>query len=62
MAKTFNKLPSEILNIEDEYVGYCFNEACTYILFQLEDKKTPIFDDDIEHGRKENPGLQMLLK
>jgi hypothetical protein len=39
MSKTYNKLPSEILNIEDEYTSYCFDEACLFIRMNLEQGK-----------------------
>ena len=32
----FNKLPSEILRIKDEYTAFCFDEACLYISNQIE--------------------------
>ena len=41
MSKEFNKLPSEILNIEDEYIAYCFNEACFNILMRIKNKEKP---------------------
>ena len=40
-ANRFNKLPSEIARIHNEYEAFCFDEACDYIIRQLEDKKTP---------------------
>lgn len=36
MSKRYNRTPSEILSIKDEYTSYCFNEACAYILGRLE--------------------------
>ena len=36
MVKRYNKLPSELMSIEDEYTAYCFNEACSFILGELE--------------------------
>ncbi|MDY2734863.1 MAG: hypothetical protein SOV48_02630 [Intestinibacter sp.] len=36
LAKTYKKLPSEILRITDSYVAFCFDEACLYISNQLE--------------------------
>lgn len=50
MAKRFGKLPSEILNIEDEYTAFCFDEACVYIMCELESGKTPCY---IEVGKEE---------
>lgn len=55
MSKTYNKLPSELLNIEDEYTSYCFNEACMLIRMKLEngeemqlEKKYKSFSDIYE--------------
>lgn len=31
LAKQFNRRPSEILNIEDDYTAFCFDETCEYI-------------------------------
>jgi len=36
MVKRYNKTPSELMSIEDEYTAYCFNEACAVILGNLE--------------------------
>lgn len=32
-------LPSQIIGIEDNYTAFCFNEACAYILSELQDGK-----------------------
>jgi hypothetical protein len=42
----FNKLPSEIARINIEYEAFCFDEACMYIIEQIEDKKEPVFSED----------------
>ena len=42
----FQKLPSQIARIECEYEAFCFDEACMYIIEQIEDKKTPTFTED----------------
>lgn len=39
MVQRYNRLPSELLGIDDPYTAYCFNEACTYILRELDDGK-----------------------
>lgn len=44
MSKMFNKLPSEIVNIYDEYTAFCFNEACFYIRAQVEMGEEPNFN------------------
>lgn len=57
MAKRFNQLPSKILNIEDEYTAYCFDEVCVYILTKIENGQLPHFVED----ETENKGLQLLV-
>lgn len=64
-ATRFHKLPSEIARIHNEYEAFCFDEACDYIIAQLEDKKTPRWRDDIKDKqtiRNENLQLAMKLK
>lgn len=43
MSKLYNKLPSELLHIKDEYTAYCFDEACAYILTKMESGEQPSF-------------------
>ena len=43
-ALKFNKLPSEIARIHQEYEAFCFDEACEYIIKQLEDKNNQLVD------------------
>ena len=65
MVKTYNKLPSELLNIDDEYVAYCLNEAISQFIIFLENGKKPRFPLTKEEKRKrqkENSGLQFLIK
>lgn len=62
IAETFKKLPSEVLGIDDEYVAYCFNQACIHILNEIKDGKKPIFSEDKIYKKRENTGLQMLLR
>ena len=45
-ALKFNKLPSEIARVYQEYEAFCFDEACEYIIKQLEDKKNPVWRED----------------
>lgn len=61
VAKRYNKLPSEILHIEDEYTAFCFDEACSYIQFKLEQEDSnPRWIDVVEEEEKKD-GLQYLL-
>jgi hypothetical protein len=41
IAKTFNKLPSEVLSIKDEFTAYCFDEAMTFIEAKMRDGEEP---------------------
>ena len=36
--------PSEIMQIEDEYTAFCFNEACNYIVSQIKDGNEPQYE------------------
>lgn len=44
MARQYRIRPSEILNIDDEYTAFCFDEACAYISNQMEIGNEPNFD------------------
>lgn len=41
MSKYYSRRPSEMLNIEDEYTAYCFDEACAEIVLAMTDEKNP---------------------
>lgn len=41
MAARFSTRPSEIMGIEDSYTAYCFDEACAWILGQIESGEEP---------------------
>lgn len=59
MSKQFNKLPSEILSIDDEYAAYCFNEAINIIMMKISEGKMPVFE---RGNKKDNPGLKLLIE
>ena len=42
--------PSELIGIEDAYTAFCFDEACAFIISELQDKKEPI----IQTGKDKN--------
>jgi hypothetical protein len=56
-AQQLHARPSNLLEIEDGYTAYCFDEACSLILAKIKDEKTPHFTEDVH----ENKALQMLL-
>lgn len=37
--------PSDLLEIEDAYTAFCFDEACAYILSEIQDGKEVIYKD-----------------
>lgn len=43
MSKLYSKLPSDLLGIEDEYTGFCLNEACMYIQVKMNNGENPRF-------------------
>ena len=43
-AQRYKLLPSQILNIEDEYTAFCFDEACAFIMGKIDNKEEPNFD------------------
>ena len=58
MASEYGVRPSSLFGLEepDPYSEYCIDEACTYIISQMRDKKEPRFESD----RKENSMLKRL--
>lgn len=44
MVQLYNKLPSELLGIEDGYTAFCFNEACAFIMTKINKEELPVFD------------------
>ncbi|WP_413927318.1 hypothetical protein [Clostridioides sp. ES-S-0005-03] len=42
----YNKMPSEILRIKDEYTSFCFDEACIFLVDAIKNDKKLKFEDD----------------
>lgn len=42
MAKRYQKRPSEIMNIDNDYLAYCFDEAALFLEAQATDDKGEI--------------------
>lgn len=38
--------PSQVLNLTNDYEAFCFDEACVFIIRQLEDKVEPNFEGE----------------
>lgn len=43
MSTAYGEKPSTLLEVEDAYTSYCFDEACLLIRKKLESGETPIF-------------------
>lgn len=52
MARLYNKRPSELIGLYDEYESYCFDEACAFIIGKLEKKEEPNFEGVNQPGNK----------
>ncbi|CZR97655.1 hypothetical protein CDFC105_73467 [Clostridioides difficile] len=42
----YNKMPSEILRIKDEYTSFCFDEACIFLVDAIKNDKKLKFEND----------------
>ncbi|WP_065080061.1 hypothetical protein [Clostridium coskatii] len=65
MARTYKIRPSQILNIENSYDAFCFDEACSYILSELsaEKPKTPKWKDEEKHISNDNKStIEWMMK
>lgn len=62
MVQMYQKLPSEIMKISDEYVAYCFDEAIAEFIIRIEKGEKPKFKIEKDKRNKSyNPGLKLLL-
>ena len=43
LANKYQCRPSTLFDIADPYTAYCFDEACAYILMQVEEGNEPRF-------------------
>ncbi|WP_223316897.1 hypothetical protein [Clostridium botulinum] len=41
MSRRYKTRPSQILNIEDSYTAYCFDEACDYLIEEFSKENPP---------------------
>lgn len=44
LAAAKNREPSEILQVDDEYTAFCFDEACNYIVSKIKAGKEPQYE------------------
>ena len=68
-ARQFKCRPSDILGIDEDeiYCRYCIDEACAYLFNRIQPDgdgkcEEPIFIEDIEQSKVNNPGLELLMK
>lgn len=47
LSKKFNKLPSEILGIKNEYTAYCLNEASLVLINAIENNEEIYFNQKL---------------
>lgn len=52
MAKEYNQRPSAIINLDNDYEAYCFDEACLYLYQALKDGKELHFAGVKEETKK----------
>ena len=45
--------PSELMDIEDAYLAFCFDEACAFIISKMMDGEEPIVKVNPVSGEKE---------
>lgn len=43
MSKMYSCRPSSLLDVQDAYTAFCFDEACAYILTKVTDGEQPDF-------------------
>lgn len=62
MAKHYKKLPSEIMNIDNEYLAYCFDEVAFYLEGEATDNDGRLNWDKIkwEKERSKNPNKELI--
>lgn len=39
----YQVLPSQVMRIDDDYTAYCFDEACAFIMSEINQGKDPNF-------------------
>lgn len=67
MGKYYQKRPSEIIGIDDEYIAYCFDEVCYFYTAEAMDDKGKINWNKIKwekekKGSKNNKDLMEFIQ
>lgn len=63
MVKMYQKTPSQIMRIKDDYIAYCLDEAIAEFIILIEKGKKPRFKrkETKNNSKGYNPGLNMLV-
>lgn len=62
MAKHYKKSPSEILNIENDYLAYCFDEAALFLETQAINEKGELNFEKIKWKDNKKKSNKDLIK
>ncbi|SQB33654.1 Uncharacterised protein [Clostridium cochlearium] len=56
ISKQYKQRPSKIIGLTNDYEAFCFDEACVYIMneMQEEDSPKPRFIDDEQVNKQNN--------
>lgn len=46
--------PSELMDIDDAYLAFCFDEACAFIVNEMQDGKKPVIKKGLDGNGKVN--------
>ena len=66
MSRAYQKRPSEILGIDDEYTAYCFDEVALYLLAKATDREGKLNWDRLKwrdgHKRNNRDFMEFIKK
>lgn len=46
IARHYKLRPSQIINIDNDYEAFCFDEACAFIINEINSEKEPRFENE----------------
>ena len=65
ISKQYDQRPSKIIGLDSEYECFCFDEACTFILSELnqENPKTPKWEESKNDEENDNKNtIEWMMK
>ncbi len=68
MGRHYQKRPSEIVNIDDEYIAYCFDEVCYFYTAEAMDDEGKInwnkikWDKEVKKNSKTNKDILEFMQ